>query len=866
MNNKIVNALAVSGGNVLAGTTGSGVYISTNNGVSWTQTSFNYKTVYSILASGNNIYAGTTRSGVYISTDNGANWTQTSLNNKSILSLSISGNSLYAGANLGVYLSTNNGNSWTNIGLNSLINRSLLNVGSYLYSATVHSGVYYTTNNGNSWIQTSLNNQSSYSLLSVGNSIYAGTNKGLFQSTNSGTSWNLTLNNSSIRSLTNNGNNIFAGAERQGIYFSTNSGTTWSQIGLNNLIVNCLALKGNNLFSGTLYHGVYVSTNNGIKWTQTSLNNKHIRGLTSFGNNIITGTNHEVYVSSNDGVDWIQTNNLGGYLCSNNTNTFLGTNSTGIYKSTNGGINWTLCTSSIHPYIIVALGNNIYASDVSGSYYSTDNGNNWSSLGLENKDVTSFANIGNYIFAGTWGDGVLFSTNNGVNWTQTALNKTVRSLFSSGNILFAGSQSNGIYISTNNGASWIQKNEGFGLIIPTSNALIISNNYIFAGTFHYSVWRRHLSEIISGNHDFSAGPFIDFPEVFIKDSSYHIKARITNEGREPETNVPIRFLINGTQVGYYLRTLPAGGIDTVDFTWTPHTAGDFNVAIASALPTDINRSNDTVKTDVRVYSSPALPIFCDDFSGGTANWTITNDGGTCVWQTYSPPYPNVYSLPATSSGAVLSADADDCGSGTTLLSTATIIENVDCSLFENIYLEFDNDWNAIDEQDSAIVEVSYDGGTSWSSVVAWGGTDIRNTQESYTLPGADANPSVRIRFRSIQPGWDWWWTIDNVCLKGFPVTGLTQNSKIPTKYALMQNYPNPFNPTTKIRFDLPKSTQAKLIIYDILGREVTTLVNEKLNAGSYEVEWNGSSYPSGVYFYRLITKDFSQTKKMLMIK
>jgi hypothetical protein len=83
---------------------------------------------------------------------------------------------------------------------------------------------------------------------------------------------------------------------------------------------------------------------------------------------------------------------------------------------------------------------------------------------------------------------------------------------------------------------------------------------------------------------------------------------------------------------------------------------------------------------------------------------------------------------------------------------------------------------------------------------------------------------------------------------------------------LNQNFPNPFNPTTKVRFDLPKSTHAKLIIYDILGREVTTLVNEKLNAGSYEVSWHASAYPSGVYFYKLETEEFTNTKKMVLLK
>ena len=105
-------------------------------------------------------------------------------------------------------------------------------------------------------------------------------------------------------------------------------------------------------------------------------------------------------------------------------------------------------------------------------------------------------------------------------------------------------------------------------------------------------------------------------------------------------------------------------------------------------------------------------------------------------------------------------------------------------------------------------------------------------------------------------------------------TGIKQiGIEVPGKYTLYQNYPNPFNPVTNIRFDIPRSSQVKLIIYDALGREVAKLVNEKVNAGSYEVEWNASSFPSGVYFYRiaihsekLVTESFIQTKKMVLIK
>jgi len=90
---------------------------------------------------------------------------------------------------------------------------------------------------------------------------------------------------------------------------------------------------------------------------------------------------------------------------------------------------------------------------------------------------------------------------------------------------------------------------------------------------------------------------------------------------------------------------------------------------------------------------------------------------------------------------------------------------------------------------------------------------------------------------------------------------------IPTQYRLAQNYPNPFNPITKINFDLPEAGRVKLIIYDMLGREITRLVNDELKtAGKYTMEFNGVNLASGVYFYRLEANKFVQTKRMVLIK
>jgi hypothetical protein len=91
-------------------------------------------------------------------------------------------------------------------------------------------------------------------------------------------------------------------------------------------------------------------------------------------------------------------------------------------------------------------------------------------------------------------------------------------------------------------------------------------------------------------------------------------------------------------------------------------------------------------------------------------------------------------------------------------------------------------------------------------------------------------------------------------------------NEIPSKFHLSQNYPNPFNPTTTIGFDLPKSADVRLIVYDILGRKVATLLNKKITPGRYEVEWNAEEYPGGIYFYRLAASGHGSVKKMLLVK
>jgi len=89
---------------------------------------------------------------------------------------------------------------------------------------------------------------------------------------------------------------------------------------------------------------------------------------------------------------------------------------------------------------------------------------------------------------------------------------------------------------------------------------------------------------------------------------------------------------------------------------------------------------------------------------------------------------------------------------------------------------------------------------------------------------------------------------------------------IPLEYGLEQNYPNPFNPNTTISFSIPERANVNLKVYDILGNELVTLINEETEAGSYNISFNSNGLSTGVYFYQLVSSDFVETKKMLLIK
>jgi photosystem II stability/assembly factor-like uncharacterized protein len=190
------------------------------------------------------------------------------------------------------------------------------------------------------------------------------------------------------------------------------------------------------------------------------------------------------------------------------------------------------------------------------------------------------------------------------------------------------------------------------------------------------------------------------------------------------------------------------------------------------------------------------------------------------------------------------------------------------------------------------IKKTTDGGASWFKITAPSGINMNwisyvpGTVNTYVITCDEANPGSAYT----NDGGNTWTTIDSVehSVSAFisPTIGwsgayktneiskwdgsLTAvekiDSKIPENFNLSQNYPNPFNPSTKIKFDIPKQSNVKFAVYDVLGREVDVIVNKEMLPGSYEVTFNAQNLSTGVYFYKIECGDQIKSAKMLLVK
>ncbi|HPG40718.1 MAG TPA: S8 family serine peptidase [bacterium] len=328
--------------------------------------------------------------------------------------------------------------------------------------------------------------------------------------------------------------------------------------------------------------------------------------------------------------------------------------------------------------------------------------------------------------------------------------------------------------------------------------------------------------------------------------------------------------------------------DKVTLDYSINNGETVSVDMSRDIGTDIFRgtisldaplhSGDRVKYTVRAFDYASNPnslasdnyefkivtsLLVDDFEGANSKWDLDAGWG-----------PNFYAY----SGNNSMTDSPDGYYSPDSVSSLTLLDSYDLSGKNNAAVSFYY-IHSLSSGDSVFFEVTGDGAT-WKKMLTFSGESGYDwsrqiiSLDDYT--GA-IGEQVRFRFRlasnedsNVADGI----YIDDVYIFADTVLTGVENetgSALPKEYSLAQNYPNPFNPVTTIHYELPEDGKVSLEIYSILGERIATLVNREHRAGRYEVLWNGrndsgAQVSSGVYFYKLKTRSFTDVKKMILIK
>jgi photosystem II stability/assembly factor-like uncharacterized protein len=639
-----------------------------------------------------------------------------------------------------------------------------------------------------------------------------------------------------VLSVASSGNKILAGTSKlHGVYLSTDYGENWRQFVANFDSVLSVAICGNNYIAGT-DRGIYVSTNNGNNWS-LKFSGGEFTTLFVTGDTVYTAKWGEISISTNCGLNWVQLpapNQLIYSIIKIGNIIFLGTWN-GVFYSTNNGQNWinTLANESEIKSLAV-MGNNIFASAYNhGVYVSTNNGVNWTLTSLNTPYVIPLAVMGNNIFAGK-DDGVYISTNNGVNWNVTNLSSNnIYALSSDGSNIFAGCSKKGIFKSTDNGQSWSQM-----LNAVSVRSFTMNNNNIYCGTEKGVYFSENFGErwIQTSLTNFT-NSIESFNNVIFAGSN-------SNIGESGVINISNDNGLTWTQ------TLDVNDLVFISFINKNNTiyagyyspGGIYAGGIYKSIDNGQNWSFLTYLNG-QLYS---LSVFGNYLLAGTNTGIyISSDDGQNWLQTYSSGLgvssfavngTNIYAGIRGGTGIIKSTNSGLNWFGTSFTNAAVY----SISALNNV----------IFAATSGGVYISKDNGDSWINKNeglenTW--TRSLFTTNTYIFAGLEWNAIFRRDINNI--------------------VGINNNiQNIPSGFSLSQNYPNPFNPTTKINFALPKSGFVTLKIYDMLGREIKTLLNELLKPGTYETTFDASALSSGIYFYTLSAGNYKETKRMTLIR
>lgn len=657
-----------------------------------------------------------------------------------------------------------------------------------------------------------------YSLAFSHDTLFAGTwYNGVYLSEDKGLSWKTAgLNGEAVRALLIWESNIFATTDNSGVFVSKDGTNTWTQInvGLTNFVVRDIIRSDSSLFVATWGKGVFKSDDKGTTWTEANngIEEYNTNKLFFHGKVLYLGTIKGLYSSTNQGQSWDLVNQGTSkdyiYDFSANDSLIFAGSVSGILVSKDGGVNWSKLNESITGvYKIFCYGSTILTGTGQGILKSNDNGKNFSlvDLGYPNRGVRSIINYESELYIGTAHriGGVIYkSIDYGESWEPTCLTSNEIRELSLFKDKIFIMTADGLFATENDGKIWTNPNAS--LFSDEISSIITTADKIYVST-QLNLYVSENAGLTFKEINVGLPNYTKFISLGVKENQIYV---MTSEG--------VYFSMNGGQ------------------SWQKNNLTDLIYSPSLRVPV-----NDFLFTDQSIYvSTYGKGILRSSDNGHT--WSEANEGLPTGYM-YDLTVHHGKLFTACGSGIFTSTDSGKTWSNSSPIKTGNYNFYKFVSLNELLFCS----------GSSGKIYYSRNDGISWH--------DIKDN-----LPSRGIR-AILIADSQIFVGLD-----NNAGVWSRPLSEITDihidKYKTASNLSIEQNYPNPFNPNTTIKYSVPKQSNVTIKIYDLLGRELTTLVNEEKSVGNYSVIFKGNNYSSGIYFYRITSDNYSVIKKMILLR